>query len=358
MRIAQVAPLFESVPPHQYGGTERVVSWLTEELVRRGHDVTLVASGDSRTTARLLPAWPEALRLGEPLVDQLAPQLLQVELVRQHEDAWDVIHWHTGQVHLSVARQMTTPHVTTLHGRLDLPELEPLFETFGNAPLVSISDDQRAPLPDANWVATVYHGLPADLLPAGGGSGGYLAFLGRISPEKRVDRAIEIAKRAGMRLKVAAKVDPADEAYYEREIKPLLDDPHIEYVGEIGEDEKAEFLGDAAAMLFPIDWPEPFGLVMIEAMSTGTPTIAYRSGSVPEVLEDGLTGALVSDVDEAVEAVRRLDRFDRGRVRRRFEERFTVERMARDYLEVYERLSGANLVPFPVADQAVTPTAD
>lgn len=353
MKIAQVAPLFESVPPHQYGGTERVVSWLTEELTRQGHRVTLIASGDSETDAHLLSAWPEALRLGEPVIDQLAPQLLQTEIVRRHAESFDVIHWHTGQIHLPMTRLIQTPQVTTLHGRLDLPELLPLFEAFPDVPLVSISDDQRRPIPNANWVGTIHHGLPADLLAAGDGSGGYLAFLGRISPEKRVDRAVWIAKQTGMKLKVAAKVDPADEAYYESEIKHLFDDPLVEYVGEIGEDDKAEFLGNAAALLFPIDWPEPFGLVMIEAMATGTPTIAVPTGSVPEVLEEGLTGAFFRSEEEALDAVRALGRFDRAAIRRRFEERFTVERMARNYVTVYESLGKPRQVSFPVGRRVI-----
>jgi glycosyltransferase involved in cell wall biosynthesis len=357
MRIAEVAPLFESVPPHQYGGTERVVSWLTEELVRQGHEVTLIASGDSETTATLIPAWEASLRLGEQLTDTLAPQMYQAELVQQIANRFDVVHWHTGYLHLPMARRIAVPQVTTMHGRMDLPELKPLFDALADAPLISISDDQRRPIPDANWFATIYHGLPADLHAFGEGSGGYLAFIGRISPEKRVDRAIEIAKRAGMRLKVAAKVDPVDEAYFESEIKHLFDDPLVEFIGEIGEDDKSAFLGDAAAMLFPIDWPEPFGLVMIEAMATGTPTIAMRTGSVPEVLDEGVSGALVTSLDEAVEAVRRIDRFDRRAVRDRFLERFTAERMATTHVEVFERLLASSRVPFGVAEPTAIPGA-
>ncbi|HET7685404.1 MAG TPA: glycosyltransferase family 4 protein [Candidatus Limnocylindria bacterium] len=352
MRIAQVAPLFESVPPHQYGGTERVVSWLTEELVRQGHEVTLVASGDSETSAELLPAWPTALRLGEPLTDTLAPQLYQIELMQQEAHRFDVIHWHTGYLHLPMARRIRVPQVTTMHGRIDLPELRPLFGEIRDAPLISISDDQRRPIPDANWVATIHHGLPEDLYAPGSGDGGYLAFLGRISPEKRVDRAVEIARRTGMPLKVAAKVDPVDEEYFETEIRHLFDDPLVEYIGEIGEDDKGRFLGDAAAMLFPIDWPEPFGIVMIEAMALGTPTIAMRTGSVPEVLEDGVTGSLVTSVDEAVAAVQAIDRFDRAAVRRRFEERFTAERMAAEHVTLFEWLIQNSRVPFGVVAPA------
>ncbi len=349
MRIAEVAPLFESVPPRQYGGTERVVSWLTEELVRQGHEVTLIASGDSETSATLVPAWGQSLRLGEPLTDSLAPQVYQAELVQQMAHRFDVVHWHTGYLHLPMARRIPVPQVTTMHGRMDLPELRPLFAALADAPLISISDDQRRPIPNANWFTTIYHGLPADLHAVGEGSGGYLAFIGRISPEKRVDRAIEIAKRAGMRLKVAAKVDPVDEDYFETEIRHLLDDPLVEFIGEIGEDDKGAFLGDAAAMLFPIDWPEPFGLVMIEAMATGTPTIAMRTGSVPEVLDEGVSGALVTSLDEAVDAVRRIDRFDRGAVRDRFLERFTAERMAADHVAAFELLVERGRVPLGVA---------
>ncbi len=348
MRIAEVAPLFESVPPHHYGGTERVVSWLTEELVRLGHDVTLIATGDSETSARLFAAWPQALRLGEPIIDSLAPQILETELVAAMAGEFDVIHWHTGYLHLPVARHMDVPQVTTMHGRLDLPELKPLFDVLGDSPLISISDDQRRPIPDANWVATIHHGLPSDLHALGDGSGGYLAFLGRISPEKGVDRAIEIAKRVGIPLRLAAKVDPADQEYFEAEIEPLLDHSLIEFIGEIGEDHKTEFLGGAAALLFPIDWPEPFGLVMIEAMACGTPVIAVPSGSVTEVIEDGLTGAYVNSLEEAVEAVQHLDRFDRAAVRARFEERFTARRMAEDHVSLFEQITRHDAIEYAV----------
>jgi glycosyltransferase involved in cell wall biosynthesis len=348
MRIAEVAPLFESVPPHQYGGTERVVSWLTEELVRQGHDVTLVASGDSETSARLFAAWPQSLRLGEAIADTLAPQILETELVSAMADEFDVIHWHTGYMHLPAARHLAVPHVTTMHGRLDLPELKPLFDVLGDAPLISISDDQRTPIPDANWVATIHHGLPADLHALGSGAGGYLAFLGRISPEKGVDRAIEIAKTVGMPLRLAAKVDPIDEEFFHTEIEPLLDHSLIEFIGEIGDEDKTEFLGNAAALLFPIDWPEPFGLVMIEAMACGTPIIAVPSGSVPEVLEDGVTGAFVHSLEDAVEAVRHLDRFDRSAVRGRFEQRFTARHMAENHVALFEALTRRSAVTYSI----------
>ncbi len=287
MRIAQVAPLYESVPPKYYGGTERIVSYLTEELVRQGHDVTLFASGDSVTAAQLVPACPSSLRLDRSCEDQLAHHVLMLEHVVQRAAEFDVLHFHVDYLHFPFSRRQPTPHVTTLHGRLDIPDLVPLYREFNGVPLVSISDAQREPLPWANWLATVYHGLPPDLYRFRGEPGGYLAFLGRISPEKRVDRAIEIAQRVRMPLRIAAKIDAVDQAYFEREIEPLLDDPLVEYVGEIGETEKDEFLGNAQALLFPIDWPEPFGLVMIEALACGTPVIAYRHGSVPEVLDDG-----------------------------------------------------------------------
>jgi glycosyltransferase involved in cell wall biosynthesis len=320
-----------------------VVSWLTEELVRQGHDVTLVASGDSETSARLFAAWPQALRLAEPIADTLAPQILETELVAAMAHEFDVIHWHTGYMHLPVARYFDVPHVTTMHGRLDLPELKPLFEVLGDAPLISISDDQRRPIPDANWVQTIHHGLPDDLHALGDGSGGYLAFLGRISPEKGVDRAIEIAKEVGIPLRLAAKVDPADEEYFRTEIEPLLDHELIEFIGEIGDDHKTEFLGKAAALLFPIDWPEPFGLVMIEAMACGTPVIAYGSGSVPEILDHGVTGFIVNNQEQAIAAARNIGQIDRRRCRQVFEQRFAARVMARRYLDVYHELADARL---------------
>ena len=338
MRIAQVAPLYESVPPRYYGGTERIVSYLTEELVAQGHDVTLFASGDSRTAAELAPVCPRSLRLDPGCIDQLAHHLLMLEQVLQRADEFDVIHFHVDYLHFPLSRRARYPHVTTLHGRLDLPDLAPLYEEFDEEPLVSISDSQRLPLPWVNWLATVYHGLPRGLYRFHPERGSYLACLGRISPEKRIDRAIEIAKQVGIPLRIAAKVDKADQEYFDTVIEPLLHDPLVEFVGEIADDEKNAFLGNAHALLFPIDWPEPFGLVMIEAMACGTPVIAYSHGSVPEVMEQGRTGYIVEGLDDAVEAVRRLPRLSRARCREVFEERFTAARMARDYVAVYERL--------------------
>lgn len=342
MKIAQVAPLIESVPPRLYGGTERVVSYLTEELVRQGHEVTLFASGDSRTAAELVACVPQALRL-DPDVNDYAPYTyIQLEQLRQRAAQFDIIHFHTDLAHLPLVRAgVATCTVTTLHGRLDLPDYRPLFAAFDDVPLVSISNQQRQPLPGARWAGTVYHGLPADVctFTETPSSDEYFAFIGRISPEKRPDRAIEIARRAGVKLRMAAKVDPVDRAYFRNTIEPLLRDaPHVEFIGEIGEAEKSSFLGNARALLFPIDWPEPFGLVLIEAMSCGTPVIAWRCGAVPEVVDHGVTGFVVDSMDEAVEAVRRVSSLDRRTVRERFEQRFSVERMARDYLAVYAAL--------------------
>jgi glycosyltransferase involved in cell wall biosynthesis len=338
MRIGQVSPLYESVPPKYYGGTERVVSYLTEELVRQGHDVTLFASGDSVTRADLVAVTPRSLRLDEHCVDQLAHHILLIEQVRQMARQFDVVHYHIDYLHFPVSRRLRTPHLTTLHGRLDLPDLQPLYREFNDMPLVSISDAQREPLPGAGWVATVPHGLPIDLYRAHETPGDYLAFIGRISPEKGVDRAIEIARHSGRPLRLAAKVDDVDRQYFEERIEPLLQQPGIEFVGEIGEREKNDFLGRALALVFPIDWPEPFGLVMIEAMACGTPVIAFPAGSVPEVLEDGVSGFVVNDVEEAVRAVGRAQAMDRAGCRAAFEQRFTAERMARDYVRVYEQL--------------------
>lgn len=339
MRIAQVSPLIESVPPKTYGGTERVVSWLTEELVRQGHDVTLFASGDSQTSARLVGCWPTSLRLTEPPVDCYIPHLLMLEQVRDRAAEFDVIHFHVDFLSYPLFRNEPVPHVSTLHGRLDLPELQPLYDRYCDAPVVSISDSQRSPLPWANWKATVYHGLPLDLFQPSTSCGGeYLLFLGRISPEKRPDRAIEIARRAGLPLKIGAKVDNVDKAYFQEVIEPLLSTPGVEYLGEVGDTEKNELLCGSAGLLFPIDWPEPFGLVMIEAMACGTPVIAWRNGSVPEVIDDGLTGFIVEEMEGAVDAVHRLHTLDRAAVRARFEEAFTSARMARDYLRLYESL--------------------
>jgi glycosyltransferase involved in cell wall biosynthesis len=340
VRIAQVAPLFESVPPRLYGGTERVVSYLTEELVRLGHDVTLFASGDSVTSARLVRCCEQSLRLDTVTRDHLAHQVLMLEQVAQRAAHFDVVHYHIDYFHYPLSRRQSVPQLTTLHGRLDLPELAPLYLEYREMPVVSISDAQRQPLPHANWLTTIHHGLPEDVLPYHPGPGGYLAFVGRISPEKRVDRAIEIARRAGVELRIAAKVDPADRAYFEAVIEPLLDGPCVEFVGEIGEAEKGAFLGNALALVFPIDWPEPFGLVMIEALACGTPVIAFPGGSVAEVLEPGVTGLIVGDVAEAVTAVERVAAFDRAACRRAFETRFSAARMARDYVALYERVIG------------------
>ncbi|MGH9348041.1 MAG: glycosyltransferase family 4 protein [Vicinamibacterales bacterium] len=336
MRIAQVAPLIESVPPMLYGGTERVVSHLVEELVRQGHDVTLFASGDSRSSARLVPVCPQALRLSGTCQDFVAPHVLTLEQVLRRADEFDVVHFHVAPLHFPVARRCLPAHVTTLHGRLDLPELAPLYQEFTDIPCVSISDAQRVPLPRANWRATIHHGLPPASFPFQPRRGSYLAFLGRISPEKRADRAIAIARACGQRLRIAAKVDPADAGYFAREIRPLLDHPLIEFIGEISDREKGAFLGNASALLFPIDWPEPFGLVMIEALACGTPVVAFRGGSVAEVLEDGVTGFVVGSVGEAIDAVHRIGTLDRRRCRIAFERRFTVARMAAQYVEVYK----------------------
>jgi glycosyltransferase involved in cell wall biosynthesis len=345
MRIAQVAPLYESVPPKLYGGTERVVSWLTEELVTLGHDVTLFASGDSMTTARLIPGCPESLRLCPECVDDLAHHLVLLETVLRHKDEFELIHFHVDYMHYPLSRRERYTHVTTLHGRLDLPDLAPLYELYNDVPVISISDSQRDPLPQLNWQGTVHHGLPLGSYKFHRKTGDYLAFLGRTSPEKGLDRAIEIAKCAGMRLKIAAKVDKADQEYFESVIQPLLKDSDIEFVGEIGYREKNEFLGNAAALLFPISWPEPFGIVMIEAMACGTPIIAYPFGSVPEVMRDGLSGYLVHDLKGAVDAVKKIDKIDRKKVRKHFEQHFTADRMALDYLKIYERMVSRKKTP-------------
>jgi len=338
MRIAQVAPLIESVPPKAYGGTERVVSYLTEELVRQGHDVTLFASGDSQTAAHLVASSSQALRLADGVVDPIAHTIVQLEDVANRASEFDVIHWHLDYFHFPMSRRLGVPQLTTLHGRLDIRDVQPLYDEFTDMPVVSISDDQRAPLPQARWAATIHHGLPPDEFEPSYEPGRYLAFLGRISPEKRADRAIEVARRAGMPLRIGAKVDQVDQVYFEENIEPLLGHDHVEWVGEVAGREKVELLRNAAALLFPIDWAEPFGLVMIEAMACGTPVIAYRSGSVPEVVSDGVSGFIVESIDESVAAVQRLDKIDRRETRAAFERRFTVERMARDYVDLYERL--------------------
>jgi len=346
MRIAQIAPLTESVPPQLYGGTERVVSFVTEELVALGHDVTLFASGDSVTTATLAPMCPRALRLDRTVGDPLAPVFMMLETVLRRAHEFDVLHFHLDYMPFSLFSRQAVPHVTTLHGRLDLPEIWPHYRTHGDVPLISISDSQRRPMAWASWARTIHHGLPANLLrPQPAAKPDYLAFLGRISPEKRVDRAIEIAGRAGMRLKIAAKVDRADQDYFDTQIRPLLAQPHVEFIGEIADGQKAAFLAGAQALLFPIDWPEPFGLVMIEAMACGVPVIAFNHGSVPEVLEDGLTGFIVDGMADAVRAVGQLPLLSRSAVRARFEQRFTAGRMALDHVALYERLIRGKATP-------------
>lgn len=337
MRIAQVAPLIESVPPKSYGGTERVVSWLTEELVRQGHEVTLFASGDSRTAAELVACCDQGLRFDPEAVTAEPYHTVLIDRVRQRAGEFDAIHFHIDYQHFPAFRNIAAKTVTTLHGRLDLGFLEPVFAGF-DMPLVSISNNQRTPFPAANWVRTIYHGLPPELLPyCEAPSWDYLAFLGRICEEKGVERAIRIAKRVGMKLKIAAKVDKVDREYFKEKIEPLLDDPMIEFIGEVNDVQKRDFLGNAYAVLFPIDWPEPFGLVMIESMACGVPVIAMRRGSVSEVIDHGVTGLIVDDEDAAVSAVRRASMLNRFAIRQRFEERFTVQRMAEDYLSVYER---------------------
>ncbi|MGN6653012.1 glycosyltransferase family 4 protein [Trinickia sp.] len=339
MRIAQIAPLYEAVPPKFYGGTERVVSYLTEALVELGHDVTLFASGDSITSATLEAAWPRALRLDPTIRDPLAPHMLLLEKVRRAAAEFDVLHFHLDYLPFSLFADANTPSVTTLHGRLDLPELQPVFDTFGAANVVSISQSQRAPLPQAGWRDTVYHGLPERLLvPQPHCEPEYLAFLGRICPEKRVDTAIKIAAMSGMPLKIAAKIDKVDRDYFKQEIEPLLSQAHVEFVGEIDEARKPEFLSRAKALLFPIDWCEPFGLVMIEAMACGTPVIAFNRGSVPEVIDHAVTGYIVEDVQGAVAALQRLDELSRDEIRAQFERRFTAQTMARNYIKCYEGL--------------------
>lgn len=351
MRIAQVAPLYESVPPLYYGGTERVVSWLTERLVSLGHDVTLFASGDSVTKARLIPACKTALRLDPGSKDPIAPHVGMIEQVFSRADEFDLIHFHLDYLHFSLSRHTDVTCITTQHGRLDIPDLLPLYRQFRDMPLVSISDAQRKPLAWANWLGTVHHGMPATLLEPGTG-GEYLAFLGRVSPEKGLFEAIQIAIGSGKKLRIAAKVDRADQDYFEAEIKPLLNHPQLEFLGEIGHEQKGEFLGNAAALLFPIDWPEPFGLVMIEAMACGTPVIAYPRGSVPEIIRDGINGFLVKSVDEGVRAVHNIDQIDRRDCRQYFDDNFTDERMASKYLEIYKQLIGRGTSP-PALEEGV-----
>jgi glycosyltransferase involved in cell wall biosynthesis len=339
MHIAQIAPLTEAIPPKLYGGTERVVSWLTEELIALGHDVTLFASGDSVTAARLEAVWPRALRLDGAVRDPNALHMLMLERVFRRAADFDFLHFHLDYYPFSLFLRQPTPFVTTLHGRLDLPEHQPVFDTFSSVPVVSISNSQRRPLPQAHWVRTVHHGLPEHLLEPKPVKPSYFAFLGRIAPEKGIDRAIRIAQHCGVPLKVAAKVDTVDREYFDEKIEPMIRSGNVEYIGEISDHEKSEFLSGAIALLVPIDWPEPFGLVMIEAMACGTPVIAFNRGSVPEVVTEGLTGFIVEDVNGAIGAVDRLGQLSRQKIRHHFEERFTARRMAQDYLSVYRSLT-------------------
>ena len=340
MKIAHISPLYEAVPPRLYGGTERIVAHLTETLVELGHDVTLFSSADALTKAKLVPVRSQAIRLDpHPLKSDVAAHLSMLHEVRRRADEFDVLHFHVDLLHFPFFESIAGRTLTTLHGRLDLEDLPEAYRHWPQYPLVSISDHQRRPLPSANWAATVHHGVPPRLFRfSPEAKGGYLAFLGRISPEKRPDRAIELAKRSGVPLKIAAKVDPVDAAYFRETIKPLIEPPLIEFIGEIDDRQKSEFLGNALALLFPIDWPEPFGLVMIEAMACGTPVIAWNCGSVPEVIEDGLTGIVVRSDDEALAAVGRVASLDRGKVRKAFDLRFSATVMARRYLEIYEGL--------------------
>ncbi len=348
MRIAQVAPLFESVPPKYYGGTERVVSYLTEELVRQGHEVTLFASGDSVTEAHLVAPCPRSLRRDAGWIDRLAPHVLMVEQVFRDAPRFDVIHFHIDCLHFPSARRRETPQVTTLHGRLDAPEASSLYKEFSDMPVVSISNAQREPLPWLNWQGTVYNGLPEDLYTFRNTRGSYLAFLGRICPEKCPDRAIEIAKRIGMPIKIAARLNNVDREYFEQFIEPHLSDSLVEYVGEISDLEEDDFLGNAYVLLFPLDWPEPFGMAMIEAMACGTPVVASRRGSVQEVIEDGATGFIFDGLEEAVKAVERIPTLNRKRCREAFEQRFSARRMAQDYQSIYTRVAESRPEPVSV----------
>jgi glycosyltransferase involved in cell wall biosynthesis len=341
MHIAQVAPLTEAIPPKLYGGTERVVSWLTEELISLGHEVTLFASGDSATTGKLEAIWPRALRLDGAVRDPHALHFVMLERVFRRASDFDFLHFHLDYYPLSLFMRQSTPFVTTLHGRLDLPELQPVFETFSSVPVVSISNSQRRPVPRARWVGTINHGVPERLLTPRPVKPSYFAFLGRIAPEKGVDRAIHIAQHCGMPLKIAAKVDRVDREYFNEQIDPLIKSAtNVEYIGEISDKDKSAFLSGAVALLVPIDWPEPFGLVMIEAMACGTPVVAFNRGSAPEIVEDGLTGFVVEDENGAIGAADRLGQLSRELIRKEFERRFTARRMAQDYLSVYRRLSG------------------
>ncbi|MFG3598347.1 glycosyltransferase family 4 protein [Bradyrhizobium sp. RDI18] len=338
MRIAQIAPLAESVPPKLYGGTERVVAWLIDELVSLGHEVTLFASGDSATSARLQAVWPRALRLGRPRTDPMVAQTALLEAVARNATEFDIIHAHIDWLHLPLLSRLGVPFLTTCHGRMDLPGFPDVVRSFPDAPFVSISDNQRVPLSEANWIGTIYHGLPADLFRPSFEAGSYLAFLGRLTAEKGPEAAIRIARAARMPLRIAAKVPRGDRSYFKEQLEPQIDGEQVQLTGEVNDDAKRQFLAGAAALLFPIDWPEPFGLVMIEAMACGTPVIAFRSGSVPEVIDNGITGFVVADETEAVEAIGRLAELDRSQVRGHFEKRFTARRMAEEYLRHYKAL--------------------
>ena len=344
MRIAQLAPLAESVPPKLYGGTERVVAWLVDELVELGHDVTLFASGDSRTRGELHPVWPRALRLGRKGVDPNSACAVLLEAIAKRATDFDVIHSHIDWLPLPLLGRLGVPFLTTVHGRLDLPGLPDVIREFPEAGFVSISDHQRLPLPHANWVDTIQHGLPVNLFRPSYEPGSYLGFLGRLTAEKGPEDAIRIAHAAGKPLRIAAKIPRAETAYFKKHLEPHIDGKSIQLVGEIDEVRKQPFLADAEALLFPIDWPEPFGLVMIEAMACGTPVVAYRRGSVPEVVDDGVTGFIVENADEAVAAVSEVARLDRRAIRRRFEKRFSARRMARAYEGRYRKLIAAGFL--------------
>ena len=335
MKIAQIAPLYEAVPPKLYGGTERIVHYLTEELVNQGHEVTLFASGDSVTRATLIANVETGLRLDDDCIDPIAHHIVQMQEVIERIKDFDIFHFHTDYLHFPFTAKLNIPCVTTLHGRLDLPDLQSVYNKFQNQNVISISYNQQKPLPQANWVGNVYHGLPRDLHSLGDGDGNYFAFVGRVSPEKGLDKAIEIAITTENHLKIAAKIDKADKTYYEDVIKPLLGHPLIEFIGEINESQKTDFIGKAKALLFPINWEEPFGMVMIEAMACGTPVIAFKCGSVPEVIDEGKSGFMVSTVKQAIEAVNKLPQLTRKGVRQVFDKRFTAERMANDYLDIY-----------------------
>jgi glycosyltransferase involved in cell wall biosynthesis len=349
MRIAQVAPLAESVPPKLYGGTERVIAWLLDELIELGHDVTLFGSGDSNTKAKLVPCWPRALRLGRPRSDPIVAQTALLQSLAEKAAEFDVIHCHIDWLHLPLLTRLNAPFLTTLHGRLDLPGLESMVKRFPRAPFVSISENQRQPLPHANWLGTVYHGLPANSLRPSFKRGRYLAFLGRLTPDKGPEAAIRIAQKSGMPLRIAAKIPRGEKSYFAETLSPLIAGDGVELIGEVNDQAKQDFLANAAALIFPINWPEPFGLVMIEAMACGTPVIAFPCGSVPEVVEHGVTGYVVQSEADAVSATKCLDKLDRKRVREGFERRFTARQMAEQYLRHYQRLCSTVSMRVPQA---------